>query len=61
MPQLPAFLERVIICRQFGAQVHLTAPAKGFAGLLEHVEELLEKNPNYICTDQFKNKVCMCE
>ena len=29
MPQLPPFQERYVICRMFGADVHLSAPAKG--------------------------------
>ena len=33
MPQLPSFEERYISCRMFGADVHLTAPAKGMPGL----------------------------
>ena len=55
MPQLPAYLERYIICRQFGAQVHLTAPALGLQGLQQHVEDLLAKHPNYVLTNQFSN------
>ena len=56
MPQLPPFLERYIICRQFGAEVHLTAPAKGMPGLKAYATELMEKNPNIVCTNQFENE-----
>ena len=55
MPQIPSFNERYIICRQFGAEVHLLAPAKGVAGMQAHVKELLDANPDYICTEQFNN------
>jgi cysteine synthase A len=55
MPQLPTFLERYIICRQFGAEVHLTAPGKGFAGIMEHYKQLLAENPSYFGSDQFGN------
>jgi cysteine synthase A len=56
MPQLPSFLERYIICRQFGAEVHLTAPGKGFAGIMEHYKLLLAENPDYTGADQFGNE-----
>lgn len=55
MPQLPPFHERYTICRQFGADVHLTPPARGFPGLRAYAEELLAANPDYFCTNQFTN------
>ena len=36
--------------------VHLTAPAKGMPGLLAYSIELMEKNPNIVCTNQFENE-----
>lgn len=55
MAQLPPMSERYIICRKFGAHVHLTAGAKGIPGMKEYVEEQLAKNPNYWCPRQFEN------
>jgi len=56
MPQVPAMLERVMICRQFGAQVHLTAPGLGFKGLLTHIADLTSKEPDkYFVPNQFGN------
>lgn len=57
MPQLPPFEERYIICRMFGAECHLTAPAKGFPGLKEYTEQLIEKNKDsYFLANQFHNE-----
>ena len=57
MPQLPPFKERYIICRMFGADVHLTAPAKGMPGLKTYTEDLIAKNANnYFLTNQFFNE-----
>jgi cysteine synthase A len=58
MPQLPAMLERYIICRKFGADVHLTAAAVGGTAaenMLGYLEELLAANPHYWCPYQFKS------
>jgi cysteine synthase A len=55
MPQIPSFMERYIICRQFGAEVRLTAPAKGMPGMKAYVEELLAADENLFCTSQFDN------
>ena len=55
MPQKPSCLERYIICRQFGAEVRLTAPAKGQPGMRAYVEELLAADDNLFCTSQFNN------
>ena len=57
MPQLPSCMERYIICRQFGAEVRLTAPAKGQPGMRAYVEELLAADDNLFCTSQFNNPV----
>jgi len=57
MPQLPPFEERYIICRMFGADVHLTAPAKGMPGLKDYTEELVAKNiGSFFLTNQFYNE-----
>lgn len=57
MPQLPPFEERYIICRMFGADVHLTAPAKGMPGLKVYTEELVAKNvDSFFLTNQFYNE-----
>jgi len=57
MPQLPPFEERYITCRMFGADVHLTAPAKGMPGLKDYTEDLVSKNSkSYFLTNQFYNE-----
>eukprot|EP00192_Tetraselmis_astigmatica_P015663 CAMPEP_0117664804 /NCGR_PEP_ID=MMETSP0804-20121206/9436_1 /TAXON_ID=1074897 /ORGANISM="Tetraselmis astigmatica, Strain CCMP880" /LENGTH=167 /DNA_ID=CAMNT_0005472103 /DNA_START=154 /DNA_END=654 /DNA_ORIENTATION=- len=56
MPQLPAFHERYVICRQFGAEVHLTAPGMGFPALRTYTEDLVAKNPFYVLANQFFNE-----
>eukprot|EP00316_Scyphosphaera_apsteinii_P020898 CAMPEP_0119314096 /NCGR_PEP_ID=MMETSP1333-20130426/31628_1 /TAXON_ID=418940 /ORGANISM="Scyphosphaera apsteinii, Strain RCC1455" /LENGTH=356 /DNA_ID=CAMNT_0007319141 /DNA_START=147 /DNA_END=1217 /DNA_ORIENTATION=+ len=56
MPQVPAMLERVMIIRQFGGHVHLTAAGKGIKGVLEQYEKLIASAPdNYFGTAQFTN------
>ena len=55
MPQKPSCMERYMICRQFGAEVRLTAPAKGQPGMRAYVEELLAADENLFCTSQFNN------
>ena len=47
MPQMHVMMERYMICRSFGAEVHLTAPAQGVVGMKRHVEQLLRENPDY--------------
>jgi len=56
MPQLPAMTERFITCRKFGADVHLTAPAKGVPGMQAHMDELLASNADYWSPRQFENQ-----
>jgi cysteine synthase len=56
MPQLPPFEERYIICRMFGSDVHLTAPAKGMPGLKEYTEDFVAKNEGYFLVNQFYNE-----
>ena len=56
MPQVPPMFERYIIARQFGAEVMLTAPAKGFSGLLNAFKTLTESDPaKYFPVNQFYN------
>ena len=57
MPQLPPFEERYIVCRMFGADVHLTAPAMGMPGLKSYTEDLVEKNKDsFFLVNQFYNE-----
>lgn len=60
MPQVPSMYERYILCRKFGAQVHLTAVVKEKSGdtvknLMAYAQSLLDKNPDYWCPKQFEN------
>jgi len=56
MPQLPSFQERLMTCRQFGAEVHLLAPAVGFIGLKKYAEEFVAENPGCFLANQFYNE-----
>ena len=49
-------IERRQLVKAFGAELMLTEGAKGMAGSIEKANELLEKNPNYICLGQFDNE-----
>lgn len=55
MPAKAINRERVMICRMYGAEVHLTDPAKGLKGLEAHAEMLAEANPGHVLTRQFLN------
>jgi len=57
MPQLPPMKERYVLCRKFGADVHLTAAAKGVPGMKAYMEELVASDPaKYWCPQQFENQ-----
>merc|ERR1719440_1529426 len=57
MPQVPAMFEHYIVARQFGAEVMLVAPAKGFAGLIGAFSELVASDPDkYFGANQFYNE-----
>jgi len=57
MPQLPPMKERYVTVRKFGADVHLTAGAKGLVGMKEYTEQLVASDPGkYWCPQQFENQ-----
>ena len=46
MPHVRPMLERYLICRQFGAHVHLFNVAHGIPAAIKYVKELVESNPD---------------
>ena len=46
MPQVRAMLERYMICRQFGAHVHLFNPAFGAVGAVAYIKDLVASAPD---------------
>lgn len=55
MPQVPPMFERYIICRQFGATVHLVNPASGGVAMSKYAMELGSK-PNHWYIGQMTNE-----
>ena len=55
MPKVRPMLERYLICRQFGAEVHLFNPALGAPGALKYVKEVVAANPDYWWPNQLGN------
>lgn len=58
MPQVPPMHERYVICRQFGAQVVLTAAGKGIKGCLAVYEEMLASDPQKCPTEGRMERHC---
>ena len=56
MPQVPPMMERYMIVRSFGAEVVLTAAAKGIKGAMAAYAEIVSSDPSkYFGANQFKN------
>ena len=74
MPQVPAMYERYMICRQFGADVHLLNPAAGPPAWFKYIDELCSKKDhlyiNQVCAQRvalarvtasaYSLRVCSC-
>jgi len=55
MPQVPPMFERYIICRQFGADVHLLNPAAGGVAWVKYTKDLASQ-PNHFYIGQMENE-----
>ena len=61
MPQVPPMYERYVVCRKFGAQVHLTSMiagddvdfSKNAENFIGYTRQLVDSNPNYWSPLQF--------
>lgn len=51
-------VERQQLIKSYGAEILLTAGAKGMQGAVEKAEELQKSIPNSVIADQFNNPVC---
>lgn len=48
-------IERRIVLRAFGAEIHLVNPTIGFEGILKKADEILNNTPNGYMLRQFEN------
>jgi cysteine synthase A len=55
VPQMASMTERYLICRKFGAHMHLIAPAVGITGMLRYVQQQMATHPDYWSPMQFEN------
>jgi cysteine synthase A len=56
MPRTPNMTERYMLCRAYGAEVHLSDPYQGAAGFVELAKEIADKTPDSFLLSQFTNQ-----